>query len=87
MTTRPRLRLVPLTDDSPASTAHERHRADVGFLALLVAVNAVPLVALAAGHFWGFAACGCSAVMTLLLARQLLHDVVERRRSRRNGAT
>ena len=85
MTIRPRLRVVPPVDDSPASIAPGQAGDDLAFLALLVAVNSVPLVALAAGHFWGFAACGCSAVMTLLLGRQLLHDVVERRRSRRNG--
>lgn len=90
MTSPPRLRVVHSADDSPphaADTAPDRAGSDVGFLASLVALNAVPLVALATGHFRGFAACGLSAAMTLLLARQLTLDVVASWRSRRGRNT
>ena len=84
MTSPPRLRVVQPAADSPTSPAPDRAGSDVGFLAFLVALNAVPLIALATGHFWGFAACGSSAAMTLLLARQLALDVVASWRSRPN---
>lgn len=87
MTSPPRLRVVQPAHDSPTNPAPDRAGSDVGFLAFLVALNAVPLIALATGHSWGFAACGLSATMTLLLARQLTLDVVASWRSRRNRNT
>lgn len=70
----PQLRvvLVPaehaLRDAGPAG-------ADLGLLAFVFALHAVPVVAFAAGGAWGVGIVGYATAVVLLTARELLHEL------------
>jgi hypothetical protein len=49
--------------------------ADLGLLAFLLALHALPLVAFAAGRDWGAVATGYGAVVVLLLGRELVREL------------
>ncbi|HET7754460.1 MAG TPA: hypothetical protein VFK85_11175 [Anaeromyxobacteraceae bacterium] len=57
-------------------------RDDVLLLAFLLALHAMPLVALAAGHSWGAGADGYATAVVFLGTRELAHELRARRGSR-----
>jgi hypothetical protein len=60
--------------------------ADLGLLAFLLALHALPLVAFAAGRDWGAVATGYGAVVVLLLGRELVRELRAWARATSRGA-
>jgi hypothetical protein len=71
----------PVAWPRPVRTPGARHRAggaawsDVALLAFLLAVHAMPLVALAAGRSWGAVAEGCATVVVLVAGAELVREL------------
>jgi len=54
---------------------------DIGLLAFVLGVHAIPLAALAAGHSWGSGVDGYAAAVAFVTGRELARELIDRVRA------